>query len=304
MNDMVNLKIRLDKMSEKLDLILAFVKSETVSEYTLFSWLDEWFKTYKLPKLKAHSAACIRICIDKHIKPYIKDKPLNELKAIDVQKALNSVKISRTKKYTYDVYFGALSKAYRLKYLKNDIALQLEPVKHKRKQVTALTIEQQNNFLNIINRNKLKPLYIFYLLTGCRKAEALAVKWSDIDRKNSLLYIRGTKTEKSNRVIPLFSDIVKLIDAIPKKTEYIFNVNYDCLNSNFNRMKTKYSLPFTIHALRHTFATRCAENGINLKTVQKWLGHSRIDTTANIYTHILSDFEIAEVKKYDPKIPF
>ena len=43
------------------------------------------------------------------------------------------------------------------------------------------------------------------------------------------------------------------------------------------------------HALRHTFATRCFEAGIEAKTVQKFLGHSSVAITLDIYTHVMKD---------------
>ena len=55
----------------------------------------------------------------------------------------------------------------------------------------------------------------------------------------------------------------------------------------------------SIHSLRHTFATRCAEAGITAKMVQHWLGHSTLDMTLNIYTHVNADFERKETAKFD-----
>ena len=49
--------------------------------------------------------------------------------------------------------------------------------------------------------------------------------------------------------------------------------------------------------LRHTFATNCVERGVNIKVVQKWLGHKDLSTTEKIYTHISTAFEQAEAQK-------
>ncbi|MGL4736916.1 MAG: tyrosine-type recombinase/integrase, partial [Cellulosilyticaceae bacterium] len=59
---------------------------------------------------------------------------------------------------------------------------------------------------------------------------------------------------------------------------------------------TKY-LGISFHALRHTFATRLLESGENIKTIQILLGHSDIETTLNIYTHILEDTKKATTHK-------
>ena len=51
------------------------------------------------------------------------------------------------------------------------------------------------------------------------------------------------------------------------------------------------------HSLRHTYATRLFEKGVQLKTVQKLLGHSSIEITADIYTHVMDSEKISAVQK-------
>lgn len=54
---------------------------------------------------------------------------------------------------------------------------------------------------------------------------------------------------------------------------------------------------FSSHTMRHTFATRALEKGIPPKVVQEYLGHKKIDTTLNIYTHVLPEMKKEEIKK-------
>ena len=61
--------------------------------------------------------------------------------------------------------------------------------------------------------------------------------------------------------------------------------------------------PFSIHKLRHTFATRCIESGMKPKTLQKILGHSDITVTLNYYVHITDDamaLEMAAFSRWAP----
>ena len=53
---------------------------------------------------------------------------------------------------------------------------------------------------------------------------------------------------------------------------------------------------FSIHLLRHTFATRCIENGMRPKTLQAILGHSRIEMTMNLYVHVTEDSKAEEME--------
>ena len=55
------------------------------------------------------------------------------------------------------------------------------------------------------------------------------------------------------------------------------------------------------HILRHTFATRCVENGMNIKTLQKILGHTNYKTTMDIYTHVTDDVLFKEIKKFEDR---
>jgi len=63
------------------------------------------------------------------------------------------------------------------------------------------------------------------------------------------------------------------------------------------RRKPKLMETFCPHAMRHTFATRALERGIPPKVVQSYLGHSSIDVTMNIYTHVTEELEREEIKK-------
>ncbi|MEG1271430.1 MAG: tyrosine-type recombinase/integrase, partial [Ruthenibacterium sp.] len=51
--------------------------------------------------------------------------------------------------------------------------------------------------------------------------------------------------------------------------------------------------------LRHTFATRGAENNIDVRVMQRFLGHATIQETADTYTHVLSDLKRSEILKLD-----
>ena len=270
--------------------------------YTLYSWLNEWYTTYKAPKLKKGSLQEIQICIERHIKPNFEDKPLNLVSGLDIQKAINQINstLSRTKKYTHNVYNGAFKQAAKLGIISANPMESVETVKHEYNSGKALTREQQAHFYKVITSNKFCALYEFYLLSGCRREEAITLKWADIDFTEKRIHIRGTKTKTSNRIIPLFPAIEKLLDKLPRISETVFNTTVAAIHNNFKRVKARYNLQFRVHDLRHTFATRCLENGISIKTIQKWLGHSRLETTSSIYTHVQTAFEQEEIAKFNP----
>lgn len=267
------------------------------SQYTLFDWLDEWYKVYKVPLLKESGLLQLRVCINKHIKQNFENKKLHEYTAMEIQTCLNKIDGTRMRKYTYDTLSAAMRKAYNLDLVSDNVMLKVDGIKHKRKTGRALTVDEQARFVHLIQQNKYRDLYLFYLGTGCRKSEALTIKWTDVDYVGKRIHVKGSKTENADRYVPLFPEIETLLAGIKHTDEYIFPITENTIKCNFKRLKRQSGLTFRIHDLRHTFATRCLEAGIAINTVQLWLGHSKASTTADIYTHVQSTFEKEEIKK-------
>lgn len=92
----------------------------------------------------------------------------------------------------------------------------------------------------------------------------------------------------------------KLLDNESMFRTKVGNVSADYLRHRLNNILKKHNLnKVTVHELRHTFATRCLESGIDMKTLQLLLGHADYSTTANIYVHILKDRKNKELQKYN-----
>ena len=272
------------------------------SPYCLFDWLDEWYSVYKAPLLKESGLVQLRVCINKHIKQNFENKKLHEYTALEIQTCLNKIVSTRMRKYTYDTLGAAFRKAFNLDLVSENVMLKVDNIKHKRRTGRALTVEEQERFVRLIEKNRYGLLYLFYLGTGCRKSEALSIRWSDIDFSGKRIHVRGSKTENADRYIPLFPEVERLIASLDKSSEFLFPITENTIKCNFKRLKRQHGLSFRIHDLRHTFATRCLEAGISINTVQLWLGHSKASTTADIYTHVQSAFEKEEIKKLTLKI--
>lgn len=258
-------------------------------------WLSEWLTVYKKPYLKEHSITEIELCIRKYIPDEIKDSPLGEITPHDLQKALLVVPSSRMRVYTFDVYNASLSLAYKYGYIaRNPVELCVKP-KHKRNIGQALSAEEIKQFLGIIEETNLRRLFMFYLYTGCRRSEALTVRWSDVDFEKRIIRIHGTKTDGSDRTVPIVPELLPVLQSMQHHPDgLLFHYSVTYISRTFHKLFPSHKL----HDLRHTFATRCLECGISLKVVQKWLGHTRLDTTANIYVHALDTFLAAEALKF------
>lgn len=259
---------------------------------TYGQWLKNWLKVYKMPYVKNWKT--IKRNIELHIPGSLKKMKLIDITSFDIQSALLSVKTSRVRVEIYDIYHGSLSMAYKVGFIDKDITTALIKPKHKRVVGSALTPGEVVAFRYLIRNHRLRNYYEFCLLTGCRRSEALGVCWNDIDLSKNKIHIRGTKTEGSDRYIPIFPELKVLLERIEYKGDLrLFHHNKYYVTSKFKEFMPNHKL----HDLRHTFATRCLENGVSMKCIQVWLGHTRLDTTAMIYSHLLPDFEKSESVK-------
>lgn len=296
-----DIETRLAVLDSKLNRLLTADSSATTSPYTLHGWLDCYIKNYKSPILSAKWRGVLS-CNVERIKQLTQDKPLNEYSPADFASVINAVPYHYTKQVVYNLLRSAYDCAITNGYATVNPLYTLPPVKHYRRKGHALTIDEQAQLFEILTGDKYETLYKFYLLSGCRSAEALAIKWQDIDYNSNRIHIHGTKTYSSDRFIPLFPQIAELLKGMPRNGEYIFPYSVNQVRGHFYRITRKHGLQFHLHDLRHTFTTRCIESGISIFTLSKWLGHCSITVTANVYSHVLTAFEQSEIAKFNPKI--
>lgn len=261
----------------------------------LLPWLTEYVETYKRGEVATETYKAMLRNIRLHIQPYVPvDIVLAEVKPLTIQQLLNSVASVRTRESVYNLLSGAFRQAVAERLIEYNPMTAVKRVKAKREKGLALTVEEQSEFLRAIHGSVLEYYYLFCLYSGCRRNEALAVTWSDIDEENKTIHIRGTKTAGSDRFIPLFDTITFFLRHLDKGKK-LFDFKPDYVSHEFK----KYCPNHCLHDLRHTFATRALEAEIPLKVVQVWLGHSEIGTTADIYSDVSRELSLTEAAKLD-----
>jgi len=130
------------------------------------------------------------------------------------------------------------------------------------------------------------PMILLVLNTGMRKGEALNLKWKDI--KDNELVIRG-KGEKT-RIIPLNETALDILAKHPKRdSEYVFDIpnrkHRWSIDRAVQKVRKLSGVPiFRMHLLRHYFATKLMENGVDIITISELLGHSKMMISL-IYSH-------------------
>ncbi len=199
-----------------------------------------------------------------------------------------------------------------------------------KKELCILCVEKQNaleqELMNNMNEEKL--LIYLTLYTGLRIGEACALRWEDISLESKLIYVRQTisrvwdsesekkysrlivgspKTESSLRCIPICSKLYSILSQFSyRKTHgYVLsNKNTGSFTSprtfeyQYKKiLKEAHLEPINYHALRHTFATRCIECGVDIKSLSEILGHANVSITLNTYVHSSIELKRLQLEK-------
>jgi len=274
---------------------------------TLGEWLSVWFNTYKMPYLKPYSLRNIEQIIRLHTPEWLKAMPITKIKLFHVDKALSEIPLGRTRTYTRQVWHSAFLKAQKLDIIDKNVITLVDSIKYAKKRGKALTIIEQQQFIDNLDGKRCKWLMLFYLYSGVRRTEATNLEWSDIDYNSGLILIKGTKTADSYRHILLSDDLKNILDMQRRQTEKEKGTRYETkhpekvfdFSANYISQAFKKICPaHHLHDLRHTYITRCAECGVSVSVCQQVVGHSTPQMTMNVYTHVFDDFKRRELSKF------
>jgi integrase len=139
--------------------------------------------------------------------------------------------------------------------------------------------------------------------SGARLREATALRWNHIDSTKNRLTIPGTKSDASERQIPIFPPLAAHIAEMRARrgnepaSNPILQVS-TCLGALKSACRHVGAKTLTHHDLRHYFATRCIESGVDIPTVSRWLGHSDGGALAmKVYGHLRQEHSDAQAAK-------
>jgi len=138
----------------------------------------------------------------------------------------------------------------------------------------------------------------FLAFGGFRKSEARYVTWRDCDFTHGKIIVRGSpetglkgRHVGENRVVPMISEMRQLLEKIkgdqsPAPDGPVMQV-FECKKSITTACRKLGIARFTHHDLRHLFATRCIESGVDIPTVSRWMGHKDGGALAmKVYGHL------------------
>lgn len=256
------------------------------------------------------------------------DKPrLQQSKAQPGQPAPAPVLLSaRTVTYTHAVLRAALNDALRdeVPGLRRNVAELVSPPPKAPSTARPLDLSSLPLVLAAMEQHRWRPLWLTYLGLGLRKGEALGLAWPDIDLEAGLVSISRSlrrrdgqlvdgpvKTSASGATIPVPAPLVqvllqhrteqrreRLAAVTWAESERVFTTSRGTaleprnVNTEWAKVCAAAGIePIRLHDLRHSMATFALRQGVELKTIQTMLRHSRLATTADLYTHVLQEVQ-------------
>lgn len=288
-------------------------------------WLERYIKhTIKIRTYNRYKSIC-----ELHLIKDLGEYELEELKPNVLQdfllQKIDGNYSTNTIKGIVSVLKQALKLAITLEFVDKEYCSNLKMPSSEEKEISVFTKKEQQVIesfcLNHKKRNYIGIVICLY--TGIRLGELLALTWEDINFNSNLLTINKTsysakvdgktqiivdkpKTKKSNRVIPLPNQLVKLLKIIKKESnsKYVITTRNSGMVGNRSYQRTfkfilkKVNVPYrNFHSLRHTFATNAIELGMDVKTLAEILGHTNAMITLNRYSHSLLNYKIEMMNK-------
>lgn len=270
-------KIRQPKPKQQEPTVISPETPITYGELLKKLWYPR--KQAQLPKLSISQLNNIERTVRLHVPQWLKDTLVTDITEGKLKDALNGVSSSRMREYAMTVYSDSLSfaKAHRL--------ITLEPwkfkhVKHKSQSRRPLEDEEYKLLIDKA-QGELRRLIIGYCWTGCRRNELLSIKYGDIVDGFIKVWDKKTKKWKHVPILPPLQEII----GEGKPEEKVFKTYQKFVNEKLRDLCDSLGLyDISPHNLRHTFGSVLYESGVDLKTIQLWLGHSTLKVTADTYT--------------------
>ncbi len=311
---------------------------EKNSKYSFEDVLTIWMKINRI-RLKKSTLAKYQNIIDKHLKKDLGSTPIYNLNS----EIINEYLTQKKENGRLDGKGGLSSSYVKSMMLIINSCIQFasaegfcKPLKspiykplNEKKELRILNYEEQQKLecflLTDVTPTKIGVLLSLY--SGLRIGEICALKWTDIDISNAVIYVKNTvsrihndpenssngsrliidspKTPSSFRMIPISSKIIPILEKAKKNANY----EYVVASSNSFVSPRTYEYRFhkiledsnishiNYHAIRHTFATRCVEQGVDIKSLSEILGHSSVSITMNTYVHSSIELKRTQIEK-------
>jgi len=298
---------------------------ESVKDFSI-----RWMETYVATNCTLRTALGYKGNIDRYIVPAIGKVSVQNLSGSQIQ-AIYAGMLERGLSHTTILHVHRVLKQMLACAVKWGVIIRnpadgATPPKRGKKQMAMWDRQTIHRFLDESQGTRFAHIFEFAISTGMRRSEICGLKWDAVDLKSRRLEVKATlqrlrghglltgtpKTERSRRNITLAPETVELLrdvqgaqilareEAAPLWQEqgYVFTqadgspVLPDRLTQEFAALTKALEMPpLTFHGLRHAFATMALQANINSKVVSEALGHSSVNITLDLYSHVLPNMQ-------------
>ena len=300
--------------------------------------MTAWLDRCERERVKPRTYSRYKGLIVQHILPELGDTPIDDLGRRQISEFLTAHQadgnlrgeaLSATStNLMLTVLNAAFTYACDMELLPANPCDRIRRVPGPPSRVEAFTREEQRRLEVAIAVSEDRRLFgiRLCLYTGLRIGELLGLEWQDVDMGKGILHVQKTvyreknaegewqlfvdrpKTAASERMVPLPGYLAEDLRIYRrgarsefvienKKAERMSIRSYQYL---FERLTEKARVrKLNFHALRHTFATRALECGMDIKTLSELMGHKNATITLNRYAHSMMDTKIAAMNKLE-----
>ncbi|MHB1662030.1 MAG: tyrosine-type recombinase/integrase [bacterium] len=252
-----------------------------------------------------------KISLSGHFLPVFKNKEIKEITVHDIEKyqiqrknetmAMPKNQDKRESEISFRVLNHELAILHHFfNYCIKSDAIEKNPAAGIKKlneleRNKALSDEDINKLIAGATNKLTRDIITFLIYTGCRKGEALNLKWDDVDLAMGVIGVKGTKT-KNDRYIQISDALNPVLAGIQRNQNslYVFERNGvklgDFKRSFQTTCRNAGLKDLRIHDLRHVFASKMVMGGTDLYVVQRLLGHKTAQMTMR-YAHLMPEMQ-------------
>lgn len=275
-------------------------------------WFTLYLSTYKRdlkPRTREEYERQHRV----YIAPVIGEKPLEDISPEDCQAIINAAAENgeRISQAVFALLRASFRRAVRSRRLQWSPMDAVDRPKHRPETGNALT---QADYLAVVPEISDDLSLSLALFAGLRRAEIAGLKWGDVDLVANVLHVRRIRRRVGGELIDAAPKSVAGVRDIPIAPELLpilrrcyrltpsarcIDVAPEALDRRWKRVQADLDLSrrYRLHDLRHTYVTRAILSGINPRVVQYLAGHSSLELTLQVYSHITIEAAQAEIRR-------
>lgn len=298
-------------------------------------WIKEYLEIYSQPKIRQKTYDNYESLARVHIYPVFANLRLQEVQTNFIQRFLSEkakVRSHSTVQKLRIILNEALQQAVKERRIRENPVVNTILPRAEAKEAAYLSEDNIKALLAVARNHRLYYVLVLAISTGLRRGELLGLQWQDIDFVRNTLSVKRSyvtvkagnimqepKTKASRRLVAVPADVMNVLKAAKANSQpenpWVVPVekplkNVECLPVAPRSLSRTYALwcqkagisNVGIHTLRHTYASHALSQNIHMKAVQAQLGHSDIQTTMNIYTHITASIQQEAAEKMNSKL--